>query len=633
MLLLGAAGLAEAGQELRTPGVQRRPPVHADALRDGARPPGHLHHARPPGHLHHARPTPPPPPGARPDAIADRSQRRSYAAQLPIDACEPGAADISSGPALAAYLQSIPDYYCFQILFNGPEDVRRAAFHPERVRYVFDTIAKLAITYDGTNSTNLEELFHFARAAFFNAFYYEFIAFPEDVYQAMMEALDEFIQNPHFHDVTDEHGAVLTEVFVVVDSIGHGYRTRYLPVVKDWLGGFGAQHAESWYLNVAANELMFWFFRGHRDDAFLEVALADTELVGVLRDLALSDSLLYGARADLRELVQLLMKNAALEFARFMSYESAPVAPTIRDGVQRILSHYDPFGEGASMWLAAASHVYFNDACADYGICGARDEIENTVLSIEHSCGGAVVIRAQDMTPEQLLTACDQVSEVEVFFHDVLRTNHEPLPGDMNAILEVIVYKDWENYDRYSPFLFDHETDNGGLYAEGDPSDPDNVARFFAHIAPWLPDQPVWNLRHEYVHYLDGRYNLAGGWSDVKPFSHKTLWWVEGLAEYIWNLGGSSEVLDEYLTGHVSRLDEIFPAPGGYSDLTLYPRSHLAMWFLFEEHREEIDVFLEFFGSGDYDGYLDYLNDAIGGRYEDGWRQWVGSLVTSATTN
>jgi microbial collagenase len=37
---------------------------------------------------------------------------------------------------------------------------------------------------------------------------------------------------------------------------------------------------------------------------------------------------------------------------------------------------------------------------------------------------------------------------------------------------------------------------------------------------------PGWNLEHEYVHYLDGRFDMEGDFAaaTAKP----TVWWIEG---------------------------------------------------------------------------------------------------------
>ena len=59
------------------------------------------------------------------------------------------------------------------------------------------------------------------------------------------------------------------------------------------------------------------------------------------------------------------------------------------------------------------------------------------------------------------------------------------------------------------------------------------MSRHLGHVATWLPNEPIWNLEHEYVHSLDSRFNLYGDIGDSRIDTHKTLWWMEGLAEYL----------------------------------------------------------------------------------------------------
>ena len=93
-----------------------------------------------------------------------------------------------------------------------------------------------------------------------------------------------------------------------------------------------------------------------------------------------------------------------------------------------------------------------------------------------------------------------------------------------------MVFSNSDSYRTYSYFFFGNSTSNGGIYLEGEPSDSSNTARFYAYNADWLPESPVWNLEHEYIHYLDGRFIKYGPYHGG---TQNTLWWGEGLAEYI----------------------------------------------------------------------------------------------------
>ena len=252
----------------------------------------------------------------------------------------------------------------------------------------------------------------------------------------------------------------------------------------------------------------------------------DAELMNILYDLTISDELV---RVNYAYDQKSILGEAARELARFLEYKSAPVYSTVLSRVKSVLDYYDPLGPYASIWIAAVEGIYDSDACADFGICGIRTEIARRVLSMEYSCNESLAIRTQSMTPFEMDKACVKLRELEAVFHQRLNTNYEPVADDMNARLEIVVFSNDDSYETYSYFLFGNSTSNGGIYLEGEPSDPSNTARFYAYNADWLPESPVWNLEHEYIHYLDGRFIKYGSWLGT----HNTLWWAEGLAEYI----------------------------------------------------------------------------------------------------
>ena len=54
-----------------------------------------------------------------------------------------------------------------------------------------------------------------------------------------------------------------------------------------------------------------------------------------------------------------------------------------------------------------------------------------------------------------------------------------------------------------------------------------------------LDEFAVWNLRHEFTHYLDGRYNVQGDFQQSSQYD--TIWWSEGMAEYATHLEDGDE--------------------------------------------------------------------------------------------
>ncbi|HGJ5860435.1 MAG TPA: collagenase [Arsenophonus nasoniae] len=110
-------------------------------------------------------------------------------------------------------------------------------------------------------------------------------------------------------------------------------------------------------------------------------------------------------------------------------------------------------------------------------------------------------------------------------FHNIFGKNK--IKDDYSKSLEIIIVKNKELYNRYGNYPFRIDTNNGGIYIEGNPKDPNNQPRVFIY----MKGNDVHNFGHEIVHYLDGKYNKYG---DAAEFSSEEIsWWSEGLAEYL----------------------------------------------------------------------------------------------------
>ncbi|PFH11949.1 microbial collagenase [Collimonas sp. PA-H2] len=322
------------------------------------------------------------------------------------------------------------------------------------------------------------------------------------------------------------------------------------------------------------------------------------------------------------------LTDTANEAFRFMQY------PTQKAGVKIMIKNQlattTMTGADSDLWLAAATAVKYNDNanCAEYGTCDFETRLADAVLQNKYTCSPTIRIRAQQMTPAQMQSSCNLLQTEESYFHDMLQTNRTPVANDYNTSLEVVVFDDYTNYNRYAGVIFGISTNNGGMYLEGSPAVPGNQARFIAHEASWLrPVFQVWNLEHEYVHYLDGRFDMYGDFSaaTVKP----TVWWIEGLAEYLSKKNDNQESIDVARTG-TYRLSQIFD--NTYSMADYVPRAYrwgyMATRFMVERHRNDVDTVVAKFRVGDYDGYQNTMA-YIGARYDDEFVSWVKTASTA----
>lgn len=264
-----------------------------------------------------------------------------------------------------------------------------------------------------------------------------------------------------------------------------------------------------------------------------------------------------------------------------------------------------------------------------YGTEVAAADI-NQVLPIQHSCSSTLNIRAQDITESQLYASCADLSAEESLFHQRLQTGHIPVPDDYKTNLRVVVFDDYDQYDTHGYDLFGINTNNGGIYIEGTPSTPGNQASFFAHEASWLrPEFSIWNLEHEYVHYLGGRYIAYGGFGH---YPGKMVWWSEGLAEYL-SLGNNNTEAIQVARNHKPRhrkpsLSKVFGTTYRGKTDQVYRWSYPAIRFLFARHYDEVIAMTNSLKNNDFNSYTAFLNNWEN-QYETEYQSWLNDLVDS----
>ena len=242
---------------------------------------------------------------------------------------------------------------------------------------------------------------------------------------------------------------------------------------------------------------------------------------------------------------------------------------------------------------------------------------------IKHICSDSLFIRAQKMTKEQLDESCHQLISQEAVFHEKLATHHKPVANDFNDKLRVIVFHNASEYNKYGQLTFDINTNNGGMYIEGITQDPDNQATFYSYEHFWVrPKFQVWNLHHEYVHYLDGRFIK---YDTFNHFPSHLVWWSEGLAEYIskedknpktFKLLNKTEQ-DKWLT-----LKQIFDTEYRDGNEQVYKWSYLATRFMYEKHPQDYRQLAHFLKTDFFNGYKELLDES-GEKYQDEFSAWL----------
>ncbi|MGR5499302.1 collagenase [Vibrio sp. DNB22_10_4] len=505
---------------------------------------------------------------------------------------------------------------CVNDLFSADSQIQIDAFSSNNMYYVAKHATELAKTYSGTGSDELEALFLYLRAGYYAEFYNDGVSLTSWVTTAVKEAVDTFVANTHFYASNDAHGKVLAEVITTMDSAS--LQHEYLDVIEQWLARWNDDYAQHWNMRDAVNGIFTILYRGQWSSAF-KTAIGGRE--SLVRNLAAfaKDS------AKLNSQSEFMAVNAGRELARMTQYTNTAITPVVTSELSALFDQYTMYGNGDSVWLAAADVASYYADCADYGICGFETELKGLVLSQNYTCSDTIRILSQDLTLTQQQAACDKMGFEETHFHFELETGNQPVADDYNTQLQVNIFNSSTDYRKYAGPIFGIDTNNGGMYLEGDPSVQGNVPNFIAYEASYAnPDHFIWNLEHEYVHYLDGRFDLYGNFSTP---TEKVVWWSEGVAEYISKQNDNQAALDTIADGSAFTLQEIFETTyDGFDVDRIYRWGYLAVRFMFERHKEELAHMLVETRRGDWTAYKGHVNQwAV--QYQSEFEQWTQQLI------
>ncbi|MFD0277915.1 collagenase [Kitasatospora sp. NPDC127111] len=535
-----------------------------------------------------------------------------------------------TGSALVQQITSV-DLGCVNGLFSLTGTDAAGAFRESQMVTVADALRDSATTYPGNNTAAIGQLVLYLRAGYFVQWYH-----PADVgsYGTALQtsirgALDAFFANPHSRDVTSDNAGTLGEAVVLIDSAQEN--ARYLYVVKRMLADYDSATHNPAGMGNALNGVFTVLWRGHQLPAFVTAVQADPSVLDSLYAFATANNAQLGGDYTF------LVYNAARELGRFLQY--APLQAKARPLAKGLADQSSPAGRTAYQWSAVAEMVDAHDAgnCSYYGTCDAANRLKAANLTVTHTCSPSIRILAQALDQTQLTAACSSLTGQDAFFHAVAKDGG-PVADDRNTTIEVVVFHSRFDYGVFAAMIYGINTNNGGMYLEGNPAAAGNQPRFLAYEAEWArPDFQIWNLNHEYTHYLDGRFDMYGDFNAgmVTP----TVWWVEGFAEYV-SYSYRKVTYDAAMTAagrHTYRLSTLFDTTYDNADTErVYRWGYLAVRFMLEQHRADMDAVLAKYRAGDWNGARAYLTSTIGTRYDAAFDAWLtacanGSCPTGTT--
>ncbi|KAA0780910.1 collagenase [Bacillus sp. TE8-1] len=141
----------------------------------------------------------------------------------------------------------------------------------------------------------------------------------------------------------------------------------------------------------------------------------------------------------------------------------------------------------------------------------------------------SIVFRTgNEITEETVKRLYWAIKEVKAQFHRII-VSDEPIENEGNSeILVNVIYNNPNEY-QLNRLLYVYDTNNGGIYIE-------KIGTLFTYDR--TSKESIYSLedlvRHEFTHYLQGRYVVPGLWGDSDIYNNERLtWFEEGNAEFL----------------------------------------------------------------------------------------------------
>jgi microbial collagenase len=521
-------------------------------------------------------------------------------------------------------MKSESEYQCYEDnIWSTSVTSMQSLFNESAMINIANEARSLAENYNGSSTNNLRYFVTYLRAG-------KFLqennsgtvgAHSSSLDTAIVGMLDALAANSNYFNTDETHAFLTKEAMILMYTTSAANRYRYVDSVIGLLNSYSSTwgaNAQNWFTKG-----LIYIYRAKDDANFISAVQINQNLVNALDNFLDNNTVLIGHAQEGQ------FNDVASELGRMLKY-SGQTRTVAQSHIRSFLSSNNMTGSASKAWFKLIDQVNFFESnnCSFYNTCNYKAVLEAEILPITHNCSPSLRLRAQELTNAQIAQVCTTLDTQETYFHQKLNTNNTPVDNDNNTTLELVIYNNTDQYKRFSYNIFGNSIDNGGLYLEGDPAVAGNQARFFAHEAAWLlPEFKVWNLEHEYVHYLDGRFNKKGNFQDFR--SHDSVWWGEGIAEYIAKKDFDDGAIIE-ARKNTYKLSELLRTNYDHDQTRIYAWGYLAVRFMFERQSGHVDNILSNMRVGNFAGYDTILNN-IGTSVDAEFASWLQTVQSTQT--
>ncbi|PGS82767.1 collagenase [Bacillus thuringiensis] len=417
-------------------------------------------------------------------------------------------------------------------LFQFNEDAKAFYKDKGKMQVIIDELAHRGSTFTKDDSKGIQTFTEVLRSAFYLAFYNsELSDLNERSFQdKCLPALKAIAKNPNFKLGTDEQDTVVSaygklisnassdvETVQYASNILKQYNDNFTTYVNDRMKGQaiydmmqGIDYDIQSYLVEArkeANETM-WY---GKVDGFIN----EINRIALLNKVTPEN--------------KWLVNNGIYFASRLGKFHSNP-----NKGLEVVTQAMHMYPRLSEPYFVAVEQITTNYNGKDYrgntvDLEKIRKEGKEQYLPKTYTFDdGSIVFKTGDKVSEEKIKRLYWAAkEVKAQYHRVIGNDKALEPGNADDVLTIVIYNSPDEY-QLNRQLYGYETNNGGIYIE-------ETGTFFTYER--TPEQSIYSLeelfRHEFTHYLQGRYEVPGLFGRGDMYQNERLtWFQEGNAEF-----------------------------------------------------------------------------------------------------
>ena len=483
-----------------------------------------------------------------------------------------------------------------------------------RMQALFDAVEDRGNLYTPDDDLGIDVLVEVIRSGFYLAFYYDelnFLREPEFM-DNTIPGMDAICSNPNFGMETESQtivvsafgyyqGIGISSIFSLLASatIFEEFNNNFENYITEWDKGNAiyslgngtryslySAHYNSW--DNGSNHPEETIYYGEIDPLFNSIA--QIGLYGTITDdneWLLNNTVWWNAMVG-----KFVEGNAAVQF--------------LTDVVELYGEWTAPSLEAVEMLCYLYDCEYADGTPIDED--GIIESVHNWLLPSRTTFDDETIIfkTGDAVTPEKIETLYWAMKEVQSQFHRVTLNDLPLEQGNADDSLIAVIYNSPADY-QYNNFLYGLSTSNGGIYIE-------SWGTFFTYER--TPQESIYTLedlfRHEFTHYLQGRYLEPGMWWQHPIYDNERLtWFDEGEAEFI---AGSSRLngvqtrrtmVENIAWEEVDRMSLAEVVNAQYGSWAFYTYGFAFFDYMY---KNRMDMFLEM---------IDYIKGGNGSAFDD----------------